>query len=171
MAQSAPTIKRLSLELGGNAPFIVFEDADIQQAVEGVMTSKFRNAGQTCVCANRILVHDAVYDEFARALTQAVSQLKMGDGLEEGVTIGPLINTAAVEKVKRHIDDATSKGARIISGEVPDPQSQFVTPTILTEVTTDMLVAQEETFARWRRFSGSAQMKKRSISPTAPLMA
>ncbi|CAM3655355.1 Succinate-semialdehyde dehydrogenase [NADP(+)] GabD [Vibrio aerogenes CECT 7868] len=146
MAQSAPTIKRLSLELGGNAPFIVFEDADIQQAVEGLMTSKFRNAGQTCVCANRILVHDAIYDEFARALTQAVIQLKTGDGLEEGVTIGPLINTSAVEKVKRHIDDAISKGAKIICGEIPDPQSLFVTPTILTGVTTEMQVAHEETF-------------------------
>lgn len=146
MEQSAATVKRLSLELGGNAPFIVFEDADIPQAVAGVMLSKFRNAGQTCVCANRILVHDAVYDEFSKALTDAVRQLKVGDGLTEGVTIGPLINIAAVEKVKRHIEDALAKGAEIAFGELPDLSSQFVQPTILTGVTCDMAVAQEETF-------------------------
>ncbi|MDC0610261.1 NAD-dependent succinate-semialdehyde dehydrogenase [Vibrio sp.] len=146
MAQSAPTIKRLSLELGGNAPFIVFGDADIPQAVEGLMASKFRNAGQTCVCANRVLVHNSIYDEFTQALMAAVDKLKIGDGLEDGVTIGPLINTAAVEKVKRHIEDATSKGAEIAYGEVPDTATQFVKPTIMTNVTTDMVVAQEETF-------------------------
>lgn len=146
MAQSAPTIKRLSLELGGNAPFIVFGDADIPQAIEGLMASKFRNAGQTCVCANRVLVHDSIYDQFTSALIDSVEKLKVGDGLEEGVNIGPLINTAAVNKVKTHIEDALSKGAEIVYGEIPDPSSQFVTPTVMTNVTTDMLVAQEETF-------------------------
>ncbi|MGY0613618.1 NAD-dependent succinate-semialdehyde dehydrogenase [Vibrio sp. FJH11] len=146
MAQSAPTIKRLSLELGGNAPFIVFGDADIPQAIEGLMASKFRNAGQTCVCANRVLVHDSVYDQFTAALIDSVEKLKVGDGLEEGVTIGPLINSAAVNKVKTHIEDALSKGAEIVYGEIPDPSSHFVTPTVMTNVTTDMLVAQEETF-------------------------
>lgn len=146
MEQSAPTIKRLSLELGGNAPFIVFDDADIPQAISGVMMSKFRNAGQTCVCANRILVHDSIYEKFTQALMTAVSQLKVGDGLEQGVTIGPLINTSAVEKVKRHIEDALSKGAKLVHGKIPDTASQFVIPAILTDVTVDMIVAQEETF-------------------------
>ena len=146
MEQSAPTIKRLSLELGGNAPFIVFDDADIPQAITGVMASKFRNAGQTCVCANRILVHDSIYEKFTQALISAVSELKVGDGLEDGVTIGPLINKAAVEKVKHHIDDALAKGAKLVHGEIPSVDSQFVIPTIITDVTTDMIVSQEETF-------------------------
>lgn len=160
MAQSAPSVKRLSLELGGNAPFIVFDDADIKQAVAALMSCKFRNAGQTCVCANRVLVHDAIYDEFSNALQASVAKLNVGDGLDEGVTIGPLINSAAVQKVKRHIDDALAKGATIILGERADQSSPFVMPTILGDVTMDMLVAQEETFgpvAPLFRFSSEAQ--------------
>ncbi|KEZ74653.1 succinate-semialdehyde dehydrogenase, partial [Pseudomonas syringae pv. syringae FF5] len=114
MRQSAEHIKRLSLELGGNAPFIVFDDADLEQAVTGIMLSKFRNAGQTCVCANRILVQNGIYDRFAARLVEEVSKLKVGNGLEEGVTIGPLINQAAVSKVARHIDDALSQGAKLL---------------------------------------------------------
>jgi succinate-semialdehyde dehydrogenase/glutarate-semialdehyde dehydrogenase len=146
MAQSAPTVKRLSLELGGNAPFIVFEDADLEEAVKGVMLSKFRNAGQTCVCANRILVHDKIYDQFSKMLVEAVSQLKVGDGLSDGVTIGPLINLGAVEKVKTHIVNALDNGATIACGEVPNEESLFVQPTVLLNATTKMILAQEETF-------------------------
>src|SRR5271170_5009794 len=116
MAQCAPSIKRLGLELGGNAPFIVFDDADLDAAVQGAMASKYRNAGQTCVCANRLLVQDGVYESFAAKLAEAVKKLEVGNGFETGVTIGPLINRAAVAKVKEHIDDALSKGARLVVG-------------------------------------------------------
>ncbi|SFX04867.1 NADP-dependent succinate-semialdehyde dehydrogenase [Marinospirillum alkaliphilum] len=147
MEQCAPSIKKLSLELGGNAPFIVFDDADLDAAVEGAMLSKYRNAGQTCVCANRIYVQAGVYDAFAEKLQAAVSQLKVGDGFEEGVTIGPLIDQRAVEKVKRHLQDAISKGARILSGGQEHPSGgTFVTPTIITDAHQDMLLAREETF-------------------------
>ncbi|MCE0495224.1 NAD-dependent succinate-semialdehyde dehydrogenase [Vibrio salinus] len=146
MAQSAPTVKRLSLELGGNAPFIVFEDADIDEAVSGLMISKFRNAGQTCVCANRVLVHDKIYDRFTDSLVNAVRTLKVGDGFAENVTIGPLINENAVAKVRAHIEDSLQKGASIAYGEIPSGDDLFVTPTILRDVTTDMLPATEETF-------------------------
>lgn len=146
MAQSAPTVKRLSLELGGNAPFIVFEDTDIDEAVKGLMISKFRNAGQTCVCANRVLVHDKIYDQFTDALVAATSKLKVGDGFEDGVTIGPLINENAVAKVKAHIEDSVQKGASIAYGEIPSGDNLFVQPTILKDVTVDMLPAIEETF-------------------------
>lgn len=147
MRGAADSIKRLSLELGGNAPFIVFDDADIDQAVEGAIASKFRNGGQTCVCSNRILVQDGVYDAFADKLAKRVSALKVGDGTEEGVAIGPMINTAAIEKIDRHIADAVSKGARVLSqaGTMPDGK-QFARPTVLVDATTDMLLASEETF-------------------------
>jgi len=147
MKQCASTLKKISLELGGNAPFIVFEDADIGAAVKGAMASKFRNTGQTCVCANRILVQDQVYDEFTKKLLVAVKALKLGNGLESDVQQGPLINEAAVEKVKKHIADAVSKGAKIICGGKPSPLGKlFFEPTILTDVTNQMLVAKEETF-------------------------
>ncbi|MDH2432703.1 NAD-dependent succinate-semialdehyde dehydrogenase [Pokkaliibacter sp. MBI-7] len=160
MEQSAAHIKRMSLELGGNAPFIVFDDADLEQAVAGVMLSKFRNAGQTCVCANRILVQDGIYDRFAARLVEEVRKLKVGHGMEPGVTIGPLINTAAVSKVKRHIEDALSQGATLLTGEIPSGDSLYVTPTVLGGCHTDMLLAQEETFgpvAPLLRFSTEEQ--------------
>jgi succinate-semialdehyde dehydrogenase/glutarate-semialdehyde dehydrogenase len=146
MSQCASSIKRLSLELGGNAPFIVFDDADLDLAITGVMLSKFRNAGQTCVCANRILVQDGIYARFAERLTAAVAQLKVGDGLSEGVTIGPLINAAAVDKVALHIGDALEKGASIAIGGAPQGPGLFVQPTVLLDATPDMLLASEETF-------------------------
>lgn len=146
MRQSAEHIKRLSLELGGNAPFIVFDDADLEQAVTGIMLSKFRNAGQTCVCANRILVQDGIYERFAQRLVEEVGKLKVGDGLDAGVNIGPLINTAAVSKVARHIDEALSQGARLLCGEIPKGDSHFVQPTVLGEAHAGMLLANEETF-------------------------
>ncbi len=145
MAQCAPTIKKLGLELGGNAPFIVFDDADLDQAVLGAMASKYRNAGQTCVCANRLLVQDGVYDAFADKLAEAVRKLKVGDGFEDGVTTGPLINEAAVAKVKEHIADATAKGARIVVGGKA-LGGNFYAPTVLADVTPAMAVAREETF-------------------------
>ncbi|AXA53753.1 NAD-dependent succinate-semialdehyde dehydrogenase [Pseudomonas thivervalensis] len=146
MRQSSEHIKRLSLELGGNAPFIVFDDADLEQAVTGIMLSKFRNAGQTCVCANRILVQDGIYERFAQRLVEEVGKLKVGDGQENGVNIGPLINAAAVSKVARHIDEALSQGARLLCGEIPNGDSQFVQPTVLGDAHAGMLLANEETF-------------------------
>ena len=146
MSQCASTIKRLSLELGGNAPFIVFDDADLDLAIAGVMQSKFRNAGQTCVCANRILVQDGIYARFAERLKAAVADLKVGDGLAEGVTIGPLINAAAVDKVARHIGDAVEKGATVAIGGLPQNDGLYVQPTVLLEANADMLLAGEETF-------------------------
>jgi succinate-semialdehyde dehydrogenase/glutarate-semialdehyde dehydrogenase len=145
MAQCAPTIKKLGLELGGNAPFIVFDDADLDAAVAGAMISKYRNAGQTCVCANRILVQEGVYDAFAEKLAAAVKNLKVGDGVEAGITTGPLINKAAVDKVQEHIADALSKGARLLVGG-KSMGGNFFEPTLLRDVTTDMAVAREETF-------------------------
>jgi len=145
MAQCAPTIKKLGLELGGNAPFIVFDDADLDAAVAGAMISKYRNAGQTCVCANRILVQEGVYDTFADKLAVAVKNLKVGDGVEAGVTTGPLINKAAVDKVQEHIADALGKGAKLVVGG-KSMGGNFFEPTLLRDVTTDMAVAREETF-------------------------
>jgi succinate-semialdehyde dehydrogenase/glutarate-semialdehyde dehydrogenase len=145
MAQCAPTIKKLGLELGGNAPFIVFDDADLDAAVQGAMASKYRNAGQTCVCANRLLVQAGVYDAFAVKLAEAVKKLKVGDGFESGVTTGPLINEAAVAKVKEHVADAVAKGATIVVGGKP-LGGNFYAPTVLAGVTPDMAVAREETF-------------------------
>ncbi|EHP41184.1 succinate-semialdehyde dehydrogenase i, NADP-dependent [Cupriavidus basilensis OR16] len=147
MRQSAPTIKKLSLELGGNAPFIVFDDADLDAAVEGAMASKYRNAGQTCVCANRLYVHDKVYDAFAEKLVAAVKQLKVGHGLEPGVLQGPLINEDAVAKVEQHIADALGKGARVLTGgKRHSLGGTFFEPTVLAGVTPDMVVARQETF-------------------------
>jgi succinate-semialdehyde dehydrogenase / glutarate-semialdehyde dehydrogenase len=147
MAQCAPTIKKLGLELGGNAPFIVFDDADIDKAVQGATASKYRNAGQTCVCANRIYVQDGVYDEFAEKLAANVSKLKVGPGIESGVMIGPLINNAGVEKVEEHITDAVGKGAKVvIGGKRHKLGRSFFEPTVLTGVTSEMKVAREETF-------------------------
>ncbi|MDO4683686.1 MAG: NAD-dependent succinate-semialdehyde dehydrogenase [Lautropia sp.] len=145
MAQCAPTVKKLALELGGNAPFIVFDDADIDSAVEGAIASKFRNAGQTCVCANRLYVQDGVYDEFVRKFSARVSQFKVGNGFEEGVVQGPLIEPSAVEKVESHVQDALAKGARVQTGG-QRLEGQFFAPTVLSEVTADMKVAREETF-------------------------
>ena len=147
MQQCASTVKKVSLELGGNAPFIVFDDADLDSAVEGAMASKYRNTGQTCVCANRIFVQDGVYDAFARKLADKVKQMKVGNGLEEGVVQGPLIDLKAVAKVEEHISDAVSKGARIVTGgKRHEKGGQFFQPTVLAEVTTDMKITREETF-------------------------
>jgi len=147
MAQCAGTVKKLSLELGGNAPFIVFEDADLDAAVEGAIGSKYRNTGQTCVCTNRVLVQDRVYDAFAAKLAAAVKALKPAPGLESGATQGPLIDNAAVEKVESHIRDAQSKGAKVlVGGHRHALGGRFFEPTVLTEVTPQMAVAREETF-------------------------
>ncbi|MES2263714.1 MAG: NADP-dependent succinate-semialdehyde dehydrogenase [Pseudomonadota bacterium] len=147
MQQCAPTIKKMSLELGGNAPFIVFEDADIDAAVEGALVSKFRNAGQTCVCANRLYVHDKVYDEFAAKLVAKVARFEVGDGAAGGVTLGPLIDEGALEKVEDHIADALAKGAQVLLGGARHVLGRtFFEPTILGGVTADMKVAREETF-------------------------
>jgi succinate-semialdehyde dehydrogenase/glutarate-semialdehyde dehydrogenase len=147
MRQCSETIKRLSLELGGNAPFLVFDDADLDVAIAGVMTSKFRNAGQACVASNRILVQDAIHDRFVDRLSGAVAALKVGDGLIKGVTTGPLINAAATAKVADHLDDALAHGASVaVSARHEGDPSRFSAPTVLTGVTTAMKVAQEETF-------------------------
>jgi succinate-semialdehyde dehydrogenase/glutarate-semialdehyde dehydrogenase len=147
MAQCAGTVKKVSLELGGNAPFIVFDDADLDAAVEGAIASKYRNAGQTCVCANRLLIQVSVYDDFADRLARAVDALKVGPGLESGVTQGPLIDQAAVEKVEQHVRDAVAKGARVVrGGKRRIPGSRFFEPTILAGATRDMALAREETF-------------------------
>jgi succinate-semialdehyde dehydrogenase/glutarate-semialdehyde dehydrogenase len=147
MAQCAPTIKKLGLELGGNAPFIVFDDADLDRAVTGAMASKYRNAGQTCVCANRIYVQDGVYDRFAEKLAAEVKKMKVGGGTEDGVTTGPLINKAAVEKVEEHVADALKHGATIVlGGRRHSRGGNFYEPTILANVTQQMMVAREETF-------------------------
>ncbi len=144
-AQCAPTIKKLSLELGGNAPFIVFDDADLDSAVEGAMISKYRNAGQTCVCANRLYVQDGVYDTFVAKLAERTKGIKVGNGFEAGVNQGPLIDGQAIEKVERHVADALSKGARVVVGGSKIGE-RFYTPTVLANVTGEMLCAKEETF-------------------------
>ena len=147
MEQAARTVKRVGMELGGNAPFIVFDDADLDRAVAGAMASKFRNAGQTCVCANRIYVQDGVYDAFAEKLAAVVKKLKVGAGTETGVTVGPLINAAAVKKVEEHVNDAVALGAEVVIGGKPYKLGgNFYEPTVLTGVTTQMKVAREETF-------------------------
>ncbi len=147
MRQSADTIKKVSLELGGNAPLIVFDDADLDTAVEGAMISKFRNTGQTCVCANRLYVQDGVYDAFAQKLAEAVQRLKVGNGFESGVTQGPLIDEAAVEKAEDHISDAVSQGARVLLGGKRHSLGRtFFEPTVLADVTGQMKIAREETF-------------------------
>jgi succinate-semialdehyde dehydrogenase/glutarate-semialdehyde dehydrogenase len=147
MAQCSGTMKKVSLELGGNAPFMVFEDADLDAAVQGAIASKYRNTGQTCVCANRLLVQASVYETFARKLTEAVSKLRVGDGLEGVTEQGPLIDSKAVEKVEEHIADAVAKGAKVVlGGKRHALGGTFFEPTILTGVTPTMQVAREETF-------------------------
>jgi len=147
MEQCAPTIKKMSLELGGNAPFIVFDDADVDAAVEGAIIAKFRNAGQTCVCANRIFVQSGVYDEFSQKLATKVAGFAVGDGLTDHTTIGPLISEAAVLKVETHIADATAKGAEVIAGgKRHELGGSFFNPTVITGMTTEMLASSEETF-------------------------
>jgi len=145
MAQSAPTVKKLSLELGGNAPFIVFDDADIDSAVEGAFASKYRNAGQTCVCSNRLYVQEGVYDTFVEKFATKVKTAKVGNGFEDGVNQGPLIEEAALEKVQRHVEDAVAKGARVLAGG-KRLAGQFFEPTVVADATADMLCAREETF-------------------------
>lgn len=147
LAKCSDTVKNVSMELGGNAPFIVFDDADLDAAVEGAIQSKYRNTGQTCVCANRFLVQDGVYDEFAEKLSAAVGEMKVGDGMDEGVTQGPLINEEAVQKVEEHISDAVSKGARVmIGGERHELGGSFFQPTLMVDVSSEMMLAHEETF-------------------------
>jgi succinate-semialdehyde dehydrogenase/glutarate-semialdehyde dehydrogenase len=147
MSQCAGTIKKISLELGGNAPFIVFKDADLDAAVEGAIASKYRNTGQTCVCTNRVLVQDEVYEAFSAKLVEKVKQLKVGNGMEPGVTQGPLIDEAAVVKVEEHIADAKAKGARVLTGGKRHTLGgTFFEPTVLADVTSQMAVAREETF-------------------------
>jgi succinate-semialdehyde dehydrogenase/glutarate-semialdehyde dehydrogenase len=162
LAQCAPGLKRASLELGGNAPFIVFEDADLDAAVVGAMASKYRNSGQTCVCANRFFVHDDVYDAFAEKLLAAVSALRVGDGLAGASEQGPLIDDKALLKVEQHVADACSKGARVAAGGKRHALGgTFYEPTVLLDATPDMLVAQEETFgpvAPLIRFSSEQQV-------------
>jgi succinate-semialdehyde dehydrogenase/glutarate-semialdehyde dehydrogenase len=149
MAQSAPTVKKLSLELGGNAPFIVFDDADIDSAVEGAFASKYRNAGQTCVCSNRLYVQSGVYDQFVEKFAAKVRTAKVGNGFEDGINQGPLIEEAALEKVQRHVDDAVAKGGRVLVGGkrlTTMGSGQFFEPTVVADATHDMLCAREETF-------------------------
>jgi succinate-semialdehyde dehydrogenase/glutarate-semialdehyde dehydrogenase len=147
MKQCSGTVKKLALELGGNAPFIVFDDADLEKAIPGAMASKFRNAGQTCVCANRIMVQSKVYDKFTKMLADAAKHIKVADGFEEGAAQGPLINEAAVKKIESHVEDAVSKGAKLLTGGHRHKLGgTFYEPTVLSGVTTDMLVAKEETF-------------------------
>ncbi|WP_198174874.1 NAD-dependent succinate-semialdehyde dehydrogenase [Spirosoma arboris] len=145
MSQCASNLKKISLELGGNAPFIVFDDADINAAVKGAMASKFRNNGQTCVCVNRLYVHDKVYDEFVSKLSDAVAALRVGNGLDTNSQMGPLINEKGLNKVKHHLDDALSKGAKVIVGG-HEMEGLFFQPTVLTDITPDMIIAREEVF-------------------------
>jgi succinate-semialdehyde dehydrogenase / glutarate-semialdehyde dehydrogenase len=148
MKQSSDTLKKLSMELGGNAPFIVFDDADVDTAVGGAIASKFRSSGQTCVCANRIFVQKGIYDEFAQKLAEKVKGFKMGNGFEDGITHGPLIHDRAVSKVAQHVKDATEKGGKVLVGgqKLPDLGSNFYQPTVIRDVTMKMAVASEETF-------------------------
>ena len=147
MRQAGDQIKKVSMELGGNAPFIVFDDADIDEAVQGAMICKYRNNGQTCVCANRIYVQEGVYEEFSKKLAEATKSLVLGDGLEDGVNTGPLINQDAVEKVKSHIEDAVGKGAKVLTGGNPSELGGYwFEPTVITDVNQDMMVAYDETF-------------------------
>lgn len=164
MKQSSSTVKKISLELGGNAPFIVFDSADLDRAVDGAIASKFRNAGQTCICANRIYVQDGVYDDFAKRLAAKVADFKIGAGTAPGIQIGPLINKAAVEKVQKHVDDAIAKGATLVLGGKPHEAGElFFTPTVLTDMTPDMMASREETFgplAGLFRFKTEAEVIK-----------
>lgn len=145
MQQCAPTVKKLALELGGNAPFIVFDDADLESAVDGAIASKYRNAGQTCVCANRLYVQDGVYEQFVQRYAEKVRALKIGNGFDDGVVLGPMIEPAALDKVQQHVDDAIAKGGRLVTGG-QKLHGQFYAPTIIADATADMLVARQETF-------------------------
>jgi len=166
MKQCADTVKKVSLELGGNAPFIVFDDADLDAAIAGVMASKYRNAGQTCVCANRIYVQDGVYDAFTAKMAVAVGELKVGSGFDDGISQGPLINAAAIEKVESLVADAVSKGAKVVVGGARHALGgTFYTPTILTDVTNEMACASEEIFgpvAPLYRFKDEADVIKQA---------
>ena len=147
MQKAASSVKKISLELGGNAPFIVFEDADIDRAILGAVASKFRNSGQTCICTNRFYIHEKIYEIFSDKLTQAIQQLKVGNGLEDNVQIGPLINEAAIKKVEKHIADAQQKGAELVcGGQIHNLGGNFFQPTLLKNCTANMLIAKEETF-------------------------
>jgi len=175
MAQCAPTIKKLSLELGGNAPFIVFDDADVDAAVSGALIAKYRNTGQTCVCANRILVQSGVYEEFAQKLAARAGELKVGAGVEEGVAQGPLIDDAALAKVEAHVADALAKGARVLCGGARHARGgNFFQPTVLADVTPAMQVAREETFgpvAPLFRFDTEAEAVAMANAPEFGLAA
>jgi len=164
--QSADTLKRVSMELGGNAPFIVFDSADIPRAIDGIMTSKFRNAGQTCICANRIYVHDKIFDQVAAGIESKIKAMKVGPGDQDGVTMGPLINRAAIEKVETHVKDATDKGGKIvIGGSAFDQTSPFFHPTMIVNTNDQMIVAGEETFgpvAALFRFTDEADVIARA---------
>ncbi len=164
MAQCAATVKKVSLELGGNAPFIVFDDADLDAAVKGAIASKFRNTGQTCVCANRVLVQEGVYDAFAEKLAEAVKKLRVGDGLKGETEQGPLIDEAGLDKVEEHVADALSKGAKVVvGGKRHGLGGTFYEPTVLANVTTEMMVTREETFgpvAPLYRFKTEAEALK-----------
>lgn len=148
MKQSSSSLKKLSMELGGNAPFIVFDDADVDAAIAGALVSKFRSSGQTCVCANRIYVHEAIYEEFATKLVEKVNAFKVGHGFSEGITHGPLIHGRSVAKVEAHVKDALSKGAVLLTGgeKIPELGDNFYKPTVLRNMTPDMIIASEETF-------------------------
>jgi succinate-semialdehyde dehydrogenase/glutarate-semialdehyde dehydrogenase len=147
MSQCAGTVKKVSLELGGNAPFIVFDDADLEAAVNGAIASKYRNAGQTCVCANRIYVQSGIYDRFAERLAEKVSTMKVGNGLDQGTVVGPLIEEKAISKVEEHVQDAVSKGAKVVvGGKRVEGNGHFYVPTVLTGIKSDMRVLREETF-------------------------
>ena len=175
MEQCAGTVKKLSLELGGNAPFIVFDDADIEMAVKGAIASKYRNAGQTCVCANRILVQDGVYDTFTKRLAETAGAMKVADGFEPGAVIGPLIDRKAIEKVEAHIADAVKKGAKVVTGGKRAAQGgSFFEPTVLTDGTTDMVITKEETFGpvaplyRFKSEEGAVKMANDAPTLTLP---
>jgi succinate-semialdehyde dehydrogenase/glutarate-semialdehyde dehydrogenase len=147
MQQCAPTIKKIALELGGHAPFIVFDDADLDAAVAGALQSKYRNAGQTCVCTNRFYVHASLYDAFVEKLAAAASKIKVGDGFEQGVLQGPLIDEPAILKVEQHVSDAVGKGARVITGGKKHALGgRFYEPTVLSDVSSNMTIMHEETF-------------------------
>ena len=173
--QSAKTVKRLGMELGGNAPFIVFDDADVDKAVEGAMASKFRNAGQTCVCANRIFVQSGLYEKFTEAFAAQVAAMKVGNGMEEGVTSGPLINAAAVSKVADHVADATAKGATVVTGgKAHDAGPNFFTPTVIKDATREMKLWSEETFgpvAPIFKFEDEAEIIEKANDTTSGLAA
>jgi succinate-semialdehyde dehydrogenase / glutarate-semialdehyde dehydrogenase len=170
MRQCAQTVKKLSLELGGNAPFIVFDDADIDSAVEGAMVSKYRNAGQTCVCANRLYVQDGVYDAFVDKLAAKAKAIKVGNGFEAGVGQGPLIDDQALAKVERHVADAQSKGGRVLTGGQRIGE-RFFAPTVIANASADMLCAKRRPSARSRRCSASRRKTKPWLSPTPPSSA